>query len=250
MIISGFFPDSVHAGITGRRSPAWATGTSYSPAAVDSPRIVSLNRAILAARIGAAPGSLLWLTQVHSAGVVRRSGNERTDADSYREPEADAHWTTADNAALCLSVADCAPVLAFFPDSNVVAAAHCGRRGTELNLVGVLFEEIREKTSSDVSLAYVWIGPCAGADRYEIGFEAAKPFIEMENRYPGSIRATGTDRYLLDLRAVLHRQCIEAGAVQTRIRVDDRCTITDATLHSYRRDGIRSGRMAAWIVRG
>ncbi|MET7613886.1 laccase domain-containing protein, partial [Streptomyces seoulensis] len=91
----------------------------------DDPGAVRTNRELTAKALGVDPAGVVWMNQVHGAGVavVDEPWGERP------VPEVDALVTTRRGLALAVLTADCVPVLLADPVAGVVAAAHAGRPG-------------------------------------------------------------------------------------------------------------------------
>jgi copper oxidase (laccase) domain-containing protein len=93
-----------------------------------------------------------------------------------------------------------------------------------------------------------WLGPAIAAPSYEVGDEVRDAFLSHDPAAEAAFAAaTRPGHWLCDLYA-LARQRLQAAGV-TRISGDGFDTFTDPRLHSYRRDGACSGRMASllWI---
>lgn len=99
-----------------------------------------------------------WLRQVHGAGVaVVRSPGEAAGV------EADAAVTDHAGAALCVLVADCAPLALSSPE-GVVGVAHAGWRGLAAGVVPATVDAMRDLGASRVDVA---LGPCIHPECYE-----------------------------------------------------------------------------------
>src|SRR3954447_14945737 len=88
----------------------------------DSPADVAANRERLARELGVAGERLVWMTQVHGAGVTLVDGPRETPV-----ADTDALVTATPGLVLCVLVADCVPVLLADSAAGVVAAVHAGR---------------------------------------------------------------------------------------------------------------------------
>ena len=128
----------------------------------DSRDSVMENRARAARAIGAEPGCLLGLSQVHGAQVVHAT----TVWPAGEGPRADAMVTDRPGIALGIITADCAPVLLCDPDAGVVGAAHAGWRGALAGVLQATVAAMRMLGARQVSAA---IGPCIGQASYEVG---------------------------------------------------------------------------------
>ena len=103
--------------------------------------------------------------QVHGAGVAI------VDASSpLRTPGVDALVTADRSVCLGIYVADCGPVFLVDPIKRVIAAAHSGRKGTELNIVGATIAQMQSAFGSVPSDITVQLGPCIRPPHYEIDF--------------------------------------------------------------------------------
>jgi YfiH family protein len=121
------------------------------------------NRARAARSVGADPGHLVGLTQVHSAIAVRVDTPWLPGAG----PRADAAVTDHPGIALGVVTADCAPVLFADATAGVIGAAHAGWRGA---VAGILESTLAAMTAlgAEPSRIVAAIGPCIGQPSYEV----------------------------------------------------------------------------------
>jgi purine-nucleoside/S-methyl-5'-thioadenosine phosphorylase / adenosine deaminase len=155
-------------------------------------------------------------------------------------PALDAVFTDEPGLALCVLVADCAPVLVADADAGLVGAAHSGRAGTSLGVVPALVRAMAGRGADPARMSAV-IGPCACGLCYEVSAELRD---EVAAGLPESWSSTRRDTPALDLRAGITAQLAAEGV--TDVRHDDRCTIEAPELFSYRRDRT-TGRFAGYI---
>ena len=134
-----------------------------------------------------------------------------------------------------------------------IGLAHAGWRGTAAGIVGKTVAAMREAFNGLPTDYLAAVGPCIGAENYEVGSEVADRFREIvrELGASGSVlpgeRLTG--KCLLDLRRVIFSQLVVAGLRAEAVTVSDVDTFHDrAEFFSYRRDGARTGRMAAFLA--
>lgn len=178
--------------------------------------------------------SFVYQNQIHSGNVTVVTGSEGI------VPNSDALVTKDPNAFLVLSVADCTPVLLYDPVSKIIGAAHAGWRGTE-QLVTINTVRAMTSLGARAENIYAFIGASASVDSYEVGSEVATLF---EKDY---YRELPNGKCLLDIKKANRDQLLIGGVPLEQIEISERDTITDLALHSYRRDGNRSGRMFAVI---
>lgn len=189
---------------------------------------------------------LVRARQVH--GVVALHAD--LDADVVRaEPpfrDGDALVTADRTQAVAVRVADCGPVLLVDAVAGMVAAVHAGWRGTVGGIVGRTVDAMVARGAEPGRMVAA-IGACIGASAFQVGEEVRIAFegtglgeCVLGDPTPGKSR--------IDLRKALAAQLVTSGVPASRIDVDHTCTVAvPDTQFSYRRDGARSGRMAAII---
>jgi polyphenol oxidase len=178
----------------------------------------------------------VYQNQVHSCNINVVHGDENI------VPESDALITSEPNVFLAVSIADCTPVLIYDKRTHLVAAVHAGWRGTEQMITLNTVRKMMEMGSSPSDL-YCFIGASASKEKYEVGFDVATLFEKKH------LVELGNGKFLVDVKQANFDQLIYAGVPSDQIEVCSRCTIADDELHSYRRDGKKSGRMLAVIGR-
>ncbi len=141
----------------------------------DDKELVRRNRAVCADHLGVEPECLLTLNQQHTADVV-------TVTDTWLPkdaPVADGLVADRPEVALAVLTADCVPVLFADSGSGVVGAAHAGWKGAR---IGVIEATVKAMTAlgADPETTHAAIGPCIGADSYEIGPEFKARFVEAD----------------------------------------------------------------------
>ncbi len=227
-----------------------ALGVATVPALLAIPRLVHgfgrrapgsfpETREETARRVGASldgGGRLLLLLQVHGAVVASAPWNGT--------PEADACVATEPGLVLGIQTADCLPVLLVDPQRGFVAAAHAGWRGTAAGVTRHAVRELvaRGSRPSDLEAA---LGPGIGPCCYEVGDELREAFGAEGAAF---FRAGPSGRPHLDVRAANVRQLLDEGLKAEAIHHLPDCTHCHPDLyHSYRRDGVGSGRMISFV---
>lgn len=169
-----------------------------------------------------------------------RTGEGRIAKDLH-EPEADAAVTRTPGVVLAIQTADCLPALFCADDGTEIGAAHAGWRGLS---AGVL-ENTLAAMGTPRGNIIAWLGPAIAARSYEVGDEVRNAFLARDLAASAAFTLTRSGHWLCDLYT-LARQRLRAAGV-TRIFGGGLDTFTDARLHSYRRDGARSGRMVSLV---
>ncbi|PLX32542.1 MAG: peptidoglycan editing factor PgeF [Ignavibacteria bacterium] len=197
---------------------------------------VTANIARFAERLDLNPEDLAFMNQVHGATI-----REVSEPGVY--DDTDAMITTQAGIGLTVRTADCVPVMLYAPGEHLIAAVHAGWRGTAEHIVQKTAEMVLGKYNVEPASLYAYVGAAAASCCYEVGDEVAALFPEG-----WVIREDGKAPHL-DLKGLNVHQLEEAGLPIENIDVDEHCSIHERTLlHSYRRDGERSGRMLTTIV--
>ncbi len=232
------FPEIIAAQSTrlGGASPE-PLGMNLSSHVGDVQENVDENRRRFFESIGVAGSARkVYQNQIHSANINLVSGDEGIVRES------DALITWEPNVLLAVSVADCTPVLLYDPKSKLIAAVHAGWRGTEQMIALAAIRKMVDLGAQPHNI-YAFIGASASGERYEVGIEVATLFEEKH------LRELGNQKFLLDVKSANLDQLLFAGIPREQIEISPLCTIADDRLHSFRRDGKRSGRMLAVIMR-
>jgi YfiH family protein len=199
----------------------------------DDPARVAANRARLAAAAGCPPPA--WLDQVHGTAVARPT------PAAAAEPRADA--ATADRPGLSCVVltADCLPVLLCDRGGRRVAAAHAGWRG----LAAGVIERTVAALGGNPDEVLAWLGPCIGADAFEVGPEVRAAFVDGDPGASDCFTPGDGDRSFADLRGLARRRLRAAGVAA--VTASTACTYGEPDrFFSHRRDG-PCGRMATLV---
>jgi YfiH family protein len=135
------------------------------------------NRRRVAGFLGSRDMPVVTLYQTHSAtaGLV-------TGAIAGDLPKADAVVTATPGVVVGALAADCCPILFADANAKVVAAAHAGWRGAVAGIAEATVERMVEAGAERARIVAA-IGPCIGADAYEVGpeFEAELLALDAAN---------------------------------------------------------------------
>lgn len=179
------------------------------------------------------------MNQVHGETVLLV--DEPGPAPTEPVPTADALVTTTPGLGLMVRVADCVPVLLADPATGVLGVVHAGRAGVALDVVGRTVRRMHEQGAHDL---LAWVGPHVCGGCYEVPEQMRE---EVAAVVPQTRAETTWGTPALDLGAGVRAQLRAHGIDPVEVA---RCTREDEALHSYRRDGERSGRLAGlvWTV--
>jgi YfiH family protein len=171
-----------------------------------------------------------FLRQVHGPAVIAADRGGLAG-------QADALLTARAGLPLCISTADCLPVLLFDPRHRLLAAAHAGWRGTVQAVLPAAVASLIRAGSASEDLV-VAIGPSIGSCCYEVD----APVIErFQAAFPAASEAwftpKGPGKWMLDLWRANVDQLRGAGVRAERIEVLGLCTgCRPDLLFSYRRE--------------
>jgi len=213
----------------------------------DDAAAVAENRRRFAQALGARP---VWLRQVHGSRVLRLQYSQ-PDAEAL---EADAAWTDEPGLACTVQVADCLPVLMAAPGGRAVAAAHAGWRGLAGGVVEAALAALCEGAHCAPRDIAVWLGPCIGPRRFEVGAEVleafgASPADPDPSLFVSGGQRDGAARWQANLAGLTSLRLQRAGV--RHISGGVWCTFEDRLrFFSYRRDGLTGRLAAAVFVRG
>ena len=194
--------------------------------------------------LGIEPGRAVMLHQVHSRTVLtvgRAPGSAEAappdlawpaprPASADDLPDGDGLITAEREAALCITVADCLPIVLHDAGSGAFGLLHSGWKGTGIAADGCTLLEAR--CGSRPSALTAVLGPCIGPCCYDVPAERAELF---RRRFAGAAVHRRQGKHYLDLRAA-NRRLLQAAGVGT-VLSDAACTSCTPELGSYRRDG-------------
>jgi len=206
----------------------------------DEPDRVSLNRMRLSGALGA---HAVFMRQVHGQRVATL-GAETPDAI-----EADACVTRTAGLACTIMVADCLPLLLTTDDGRTVGAAHAGWRGLAGGVIEAVVEAMTTASGQDTSQLLVWLGPCIGPEKFEVGDDVKLAFETQDAKAVAYFRAASAGKWMADLQGLARARLQALGIA--RIFGNDGgsewCTVSNPSrFYSHRRDRV-SGRFAAAI---
>lgn len=184
----------------------------------------------------------LFLNQIHSNII------HFIDKIPSKKLNGDALITGLSRLLLVVKTADCLPVLIVEESRKIIAAVHCGWRGTQKRVIQQALKGMEDHYSCQLSSLLVALGPSIGAECYEVGRDVRKGFedaglpLEVFRPHPAK-----EDKYFLDLREANLLQLLSLGVKRENIFNIDLCTHCQNLFPSFRRDGKKAGRMLSFI---
>jgi len=181
-----------------------------------------------------------WLEQVHS----NHAEYIHEHCDSII---ADASITNQKGIALAIMTADCLPIVIASRAGEEVANIHGGWKPLSKQIIQHTVSQMK----TPLEELYVWLGPCIGAEAFEVGEDVYSQFIKIDSRFSPAFTSihcnTKKNKYLANLHAIATIQLNTLGIYN--ISALPHCTFSQKNdYYSYRRQNI-TGRMATIICR-
>ena len=161
--------------------------------------------------------------------------------------EVDALVTDIPGYCLCVSTADCVPVLLYDPQKKVVAAIHAGWRGTVARIVEKTVSVMNRRYGSQGKDMIACIGPSISLEAFEVGDEVYETFRDAG--FDMNLIARKEAKWHIDLWEANRQQLLAYGVKPENIEISGICTYdNNDDFFSARRQGIRSGRILSGIL--
>lgn len=202
----------------------------------DRPEHVAENRRRFCKALGFMPDQMAWSKQVH--GNLVRQVEAPGGAAGY-----DALITDTPGVLLCVSVADCTPILVLDARNRALAAIHAGWRGTAAAIVAQTLSEMAARFGTQGADCVAYIGTCIDFCSFEVGPEVAEAFDNQFRQYDAP-----RGKYFVDLKSANKAQLTAFGVPPDQIEVSPFCTVTHNDRYfSHRYEKGTTGRMLAAI---
>ena len=161
----------------------------------------------------------------------------------------DALITNVPGYCVCVTTADCVPVLLYDRRLQVVAAVHAGWRGTVLRIAGKTVRILMDEYGADPRLMKAGIAPSIGPEAFEVGEEVVDAFREAGFEMSCILkRDADTGKAHIDLWEANRLQLLTEGLSAGNIELAGICTYAHPDeFFSARRLGIKSGRILSGI---
>lgn len=231
---------------------AYAT-FNCSPFAGDDADVVSRNQEELISGMPRRPHELIIPHQIHGTKSLV-IGKEFLSSSKEKQQDLlegiDAVMTREPGFCVCVSTADCVPVLLYDRQHQAVAAIHAGWRGTVNFMVSHALEQMHAAFGTEGREVIACIGPSISLDSFEVGDEVYETFYRNGfDMLRISYCKPETGKYHIDLWEANRQQLLDFGVPSSQIEVAGMCTyIHWDDFFSARRLGIQSGRILSGIM--
>lgn len=221
-----------------------------TPYTGDDPDCVRQNQEILLSAMPQRPRELIIPWQTHGTRVLPIDEAFLSAGEEQRHAllqGVDALVTDLSGICLCISTADCIPILIYDAKHNAIAAVHAGWRGTVNFIIGHALERMHVLYGTDGADVSAVIGPGISLEAFEVGDEVYEAFRLAD--FPMDRIARKQEKWHIDLWEANRLQLLDFGVPSTSIETAGICTYTHyENFFSARRLGIKSGRMLSGIV--
>lgn len=216
----------------------------------DNPEHVAANRRLLCNELNIDDTHLIVPHQTHDIHHLN------IDADFIKKPGRqqaellegiDALITTQTGTAICISTADCVPILIYDHTHHAAAAIHAGWRGTMKRIAQHTIEAMHTTFGTKATDCKAVIGPSISIDNFEVGDEVYDAFHDAG--FDMNTIARRQDKWHIDLWQCNSIQLQEQGIPSANIQISGICTYQHHQQYfSARRLGIKSGRILTGII--
>ena len=223
-----------------------------TPYTGDDIEAVQRNQQLLCTALHIEKEQLIIPYQTHSVNALvidKEFLQQNAEKRNEQLQNIDALITQEKGVCLCVSTADCTPILLYDRKQQVIAAIHAGWRGSVNYIVRETLEQMNRLYNTQGEDIFAAIGPCIGFDAFEVGDEVYDAF--KQNDFPMEYISgwkPETHKWHIDLQMANSVQLIDFGVPTEQIDICDICTFTHYDkFFSARRLGIKSGRILSGI---
>lgn len=250
-------PDGKVTAFSTTRHGGCGSGTyatfNCTPYVGDEAAVVRANQERLCQLLEISPEKLVIPYQTHGSNVLPiDEAFMHLPADARRAmlQETDAVTTDIGGVCLCVSTADCIPILLYDAAHEAVAAVHAGWRGTVARIATKTLGAMQEAYGTRCADIYAVVGPGISLGAFEVGIEVYEAFGEAAFDMERIARwQPEKEKYHLDLPAANRSQLLAAGVPLGQIHDCGICSyMQHRDFFSARRLGIKSGRILSGIM--
>lgn len=224
-----------------------------TPYTGDDAQCVQCNQQLLCSSMPQAPKELIIPFQTHSTNTLVIDDGYLNASPQQRNAmlqDVDALITKEPNCCICVSTADCIPIMIYDSKRQAVAAIHAGWRGTVNRITSLALRKMQQMYGTDAKDIIACIGPSISMSAFEVGEEVYETFREKGFvMHHISQWKPETHKHHIDLWRANRMELTEMGVPEQQIETSGVCTYTKHNDYfSARRLGIRSGRILSGIM--
>ena len=166
----------------------------------DKYKNIQKNLAIVCNKIKATSKEIFLLNQVHSSKFYYISKHSKL----HKKFVGDALVTDRKNMPIAVLTADCAPILIYDENKEMVAAVHAGWKGAYKGIIKKVIKFMIKKGCSPKNITAA-IGPCISSRNYQVREDFIKKFIKKDKKNIIFFRKTMNKNYF-NLNKYVHFQ--------------------------------------------
>jgi YfiH family protein len=172
---------------------------------------------------------LISAHQVHGDRIlIAEPAHRNTELQGY-----DAIISDLPDTGLLIQQADCQAILLWAPDNRIIAAIHCGWRGSVAEIIGKTIASLEKHFGVSPKSLRAVISPSLGP--------CCSEFIHYRKELPAWMHTYQVSPRYFDFWAISRRQLIDAGLQDPHIETIGLCTRCNEHFFSYRRAAHTSG---------
>jgi len=171
----------------------------------DNKKFVFKNRLIAMNKLNLGNKKLVLIKQTHSSKIVNIS---KTNLN--KNLEADGMITSLKDIVLGVLTADCAPIFIYDNKKKFVCNLHSGWKGS-LNNISKNAIEYLDKHNIERDTLNAIIGPCLGANNYEVNKNFEAKFLNKDIKYSKFFRKKNRVKSYFNLRGLINYQLKNLG---------------------------------------
>ncbi len=133
--------------------------------------------------------------------------------NSLKRVESDAMLTKNNSFALCVLTADCAPILIYEKDKQIVGCIHAGWKGAINGIIENTLAKLKEIGGS-VEQLIVCIGPCISQKSYEVKEDFYSVFTKKSKDNDSFFLKNNKNTFNFDLRGFVNKKFKDSGVSQ------------------------------------
>ncbi len=194
---------------------------------------VKKNRLRFLEKAGIKPANCVGMRVEHSDGIliVTDINKGKGILDWESSLICDAMITTEKGLSLFLLIADCAPVIIYDPQKEVLGLVHIGWKNADINLIGKVIEVFMQK-NSDPKDILVGIGPAARKD----SFIKENPSQVNDLKWQPYIEKVEENRFKVDFVGLCKKQLFDGGVLEKNVVDCGVDTVKDFRFFSHVRE--------------
>ncbi len=214
---------------------------------ITHPKEFEQSRDIFALELRFPKENIIFNNQIHSS-IVRT-----VDRRSEQNLEYDGMVTKEKNLIICSKSADCAVILFYDPQNEVIGCVHSGLAGTVNQINGNCLDKIIDM-GADPRTTLVFICPTISQKNYPTSRSKAElipdQFKKSEKTADGKnllsilkyeLIERSAELFFVDIKGAIKQQLLDLGVLDKNIEISELCTYDNLNLHSYRREMPNNG---------